>query len=370
MTPDTAPPARVPEPESGREPGDGARTASEAPQLAVIVLSWNSKRFLEDCLTSALAQTDVRVEVIVVDNGSTDGSGAFIRDRFPGARLLELGDNLGFCAANNCGLALTRAPFVLFANSDIILDPRFAARALAAFAGDPRIGIVAGKLLRFDRVTIDSAGQFLTRSRRVVERGYGEPDAPEMNEPGYVFSACGAALVCRREMIDDVSVAQEFFDASFFAFSEDLDVGWRARLAGWRAYYDPSAVAFHYRGGSEAGEGSGRFRLPAIVRRSPALRFHILKNRRLMILKNDAAGAILRDLPFIVARDAGLLLLTLVTSPRLLVTLVGSGALRRAARERRRRFLADVGRWGARRPGVSRAWVRWTRPTPQDQEGP
>src|SRR5262249_33861158 len=190
-------------------------SAGPLPTLSAIVLSWNSARFLDGCLGSLFAQREIALEVIVVDNGSEDGSVALVRERFPAARLLELGANHGFCAANNRGLAIARGPFVLFANSDIILEDRFCASAVAAFARDARTGLVGGKLLRFDRRTVDSAGQFLTRSRRIVERGYGNLDSSAMDAAGYVFSICGAALVCRREMIDEVSVDGEFFDQSF-----------------------------------------------------------------------------------------------------------------------------------------------------------
>src|SRR5437867_2776545 len=265
--------------------------ASLPPDLSVVVVSWNSERFLDECLSSLLRQGGVSVEAIVVDNGSSDGSVSIVKEKYPRVRLIELATNRGFCAANNAGLAETSGRFVLFANSDIILADSFAVDALAPFGRDERIGIVGGKLLRFDRMTVDSAGQFMTRSRRVVERGYGRPDGPETGGEGFVFSVCGAALLCRREMIEDISVGGQLFDESYFAFSEDLDIGWRARLAGWRAWYAPRAVAYHFRGGSEAAGGGAR-RTPALLRRPRRLRYHIIKNRWLTLLKNDAAASV------------------------------------------------------------------------------
>ena len=335
-------------------------------ELSAVVVSWNSARFLDACLGSLFSQRDVPVEVIVVDNGSTDGSAALVGRGHPRARLIQMGSNRGFCAANNAGLAASSAPFVLFANSDIILEESFAKEALAPFDRDARTGMTGGKLLRFDRRTIDSAGQFLTRSRRVVERGYGRCDGPETAAEGYVFSICGAAMICRREMIEDVSVGGEFFDESYFAFSEDLDVGWRARIAGWRAYYAPRAVGYHYRGGTETGAARS---LPALLRRARPLRFHILKNRWLTLIKNDSAAALARDLPFIAARDAAMLGAALVTSPGLLLDFARSGPLWREARAKRRAFLSRRGRWGDRAPGAAGGWVRWRAPLALDPDG-
>lgn len=336
-------------------------------ELGVIVVSWNSERFLDGCLGSLLAQTGVSLEIVVVDNGSSDGSVARVRSRYPGVRLIELGTNRGFCTANNEGLRATRAPFVLFANSDIILDPRFARCALDAFARDPRIGLVGGKLLRFDRATVDSAGQFLTRARRIVDRGYGAPDGPHTAEEGYVFGVCGAAMACRRGMVEEISVRNELFDGSYFAFSEDLDVAWRARIAGWRAWYAPEALGYHFRGGSEA--RSLTTRLPALLRRPRQLRYHIVKNRWLTLLKNDSPAAVLRDLPFIAARDAALLTLGIVASPGLVLDLLRAGPELKEALARRREFLGSPGVWGERRPGARRSWVRWSNPRPEEPAG-
>lgn len=346
----------------------GVKVAPPVPDLSAIVVSWNSERFLDGCLESLFAQRGVALEVVVVDNGSSDGSEAIVRSKHPRARWIPLGANRGFCAANNAGIAATQAPFLLFANADLVLDREFAREALRPFAQDERMGMVGGKLLRFDRTTVDSAGQFMTRSRRVVERGYGRPDGLPLSADGYVFSICGAALLCRRAMIEDVSIAGQFFDESYFAFSEDLDVGWRARLGGWRAWYAARAVGYHYRGGTE-GRGTRRG-LPALLRRPRSLRYHIVKNRWLTMIKNDSAPAVARDLPFIAARDLALLAACAVSSPGVLLDLARAGPLWRKALARRREFLSRRGRWGERRPGARSAWVRWTAPAAQDQGEP
>jgi GT2 family glycosyltransferase len=357
----------APQPPVARDVPSGDR--AELVAVSTIVVSWNSAGFLEACLASLAAQRGVEMEVVVVDNGSTDGSAGLARALAPRAKVLELGENRGFCAANNAGLAASSGAFVLFLNADAVLTEDFLEQALPDFARDPRIGMISGKLLRFDRRTVDSAGQFLTRSRRVVERGYDGADGPSLDTEGYIFSVCGAAMLCRREMIEDVSVDGEFFDESYFAFSEDIDVGWRATLAGWRSWYAPRAVAFHYRGGTESADGARRSWRPALLRRPRALRYHIIKNRWMTLLKNDAAGSFLRDLPFIGARDLALVLAGVLASPGLLMDLLRSGPVLRRARARRRSFLARRGRWGARRAGARASWVRWKAPLPVAPEG-
>ena len=272
------------------------------PLLAsVIVVSWNSREFLPACLDTVEAQTCREIETIVVDNGSTDGSADLVAERHPRAILIRNHANEGFCRGNNIALKRSRGLHILCLNADAILEPDFLERALPAFEEDPAVGMVAGKVLRFDGITLDSAGQMLTRARRILDRGYGEPDAGLYDQPAEVFSVCGAVALYRRTMIEEVSEASEFFDESFVSFGEDMDVAWRARRAGWRAAYVPSARARHYRGGTQPGGAGPLARLFQTARRPPEIRAHIIKNRWMTIIKNDTARAFLRDLPFIAA---------------------------------------------------------------------
>jgi len=305
------------------------------PLVSIIVVSWNSRRFLEACLASVLSQTYSLTELIVVDNASTDGCAELVERRFPTAILIRNGENRGFCAANNAGLARARGAFVLCLNPDAVLDERYLEQALGAFEEDPRVGMVAGKVLRFDRRTLDTTGQVFTRSRRVKERGYGEPDRGQYDAPGEVFSVCGAAALYRRAMVDDISVDGEFFDEDFFAFGEDFDVGWRARNRGWRCLYRPAAVAAHYRGGSQDDSGGPR-RGGEMRRRPPRIQAHIVKNRYLAMIKNERPGAFVRDFPFILLRDLALWGYLLAFSPAAIAGIWKSRRLFGRALEKRR----------------------------------
>lgn len=270
----------------------------------------------------------------MVDNASRDETAGLIGQRFPEVSLLQCDTNLGFCRANNLGIARTRSPFVLVLNPDTRLTPRFLEELLPAF-DDPLVGLAAGKLLRFDEKTIDSAGQTLGRSRQPLDRGYGQPDSGQFDRDEEVFSVCGAAALYRRTMLESIADGDgQFFDESFFAFYEDLDLAWRARKLGWKAAYRYRAVAYHARGGSAGAEGV-RARWRALLTRSPDIRYHIVKNRYLTILRNDTAAAYLKDQPFILGRDAATIALLLMFSPSVLARLWRARPLFRAALERR-----------------------------------
>jgi len=288
--------------------------------VAVVVVTWNSERYIEECLASLLGLTRRPAEIVVVDNASADRSVELVRSRFPGVRCLALDSNVGFCRANNLGIRSTRAPFVLVLNPDTRLGPAFLAELLPAF-DDPCVGMAAGKLLRFDGATLDSCGQSLARSRQPVDRGYGRADRGQFDRDEPVFGVCGAAALYRRSMLEAVALGPGvYFDEAYFAFYEDLDLAWRAQRRGWRAAYRHLARGLHARGGSVAAT-PGRQRLMALWARSPEVRFHVAKNRGLTLLRNESARGFLANLPFILIRDLATFVWLLLSSPSVLVRL-------------------------------------------------
>ncbi len=304
--------------------------------VAVVVVTWNSARYIGGCLGSLRGLRRRPAEIIVVDNGSGDGTPALVRRDFPEAEMVECGANLGFCRANNIGIARTRSPFVLVLNPDTRLTEAFLEELLPAFDDDARLGIAAGKLLRFDGLVLDSCGQDLARSRQPKDRGYGRRDRGQYDRDADVFGACGAAALYRRAMLDATALAGGgAFDESFFAFYEDLDLAWRARRAGWTAAYRHRAVGYHARGGSASG-GTLLRRVAALLGRPADIRFHIVKNRYLTILRNDTPGDYLRDLPFILGRDLLTAILLALASPGVLLRLWRERTLFAAALRRRR----------------------------------
>lgn len=311
--------------------------------VSVIIVSWNSKRFLSGCLCSIKKQSSQPIEMIVVDNGSDDGSAELVKKQFKEVRLLQNEANLGFCRANNQALAYAQGEYILFLNADIILEKDYLREALSSFQLSGNIGMVSGKLLRFDRKTIDSTGQFRSKARRAIERGYGQPDQGQYEEAGYIFSVCGAAALYRRQMIEGIKLAGEFFDEDYFAFYEDLDVGWRANLLGWKGYYNPRAVAYHFRGGSQSNRGWFS-RFSQFSQRPVELKFHIIKNRYLTIIKNDRWRDFLLDLPSFLKWELLIYGYLLFFSPKLLFRLPGVIPYLRKAKQKRSLLREEIER--------------------------
>ena len=196
------------------------------------------------------------------------------------------------------------------------MDKRFIQEALHGFYQDSSVGMVSGKILRSDGVTIDSTGLFLSPWRTVKERGYGKKDRGQFNAPGYIFGVNGAVAFYRREMLETIKIESDYFDSDFRMFYEDLDIAWRGKLFGWRAYYIPWAVTYHIRGGT-ARQGLGVARSYARRYLSDELHLDLIKNRYLSIIKNESIFGFLAHLPFIVLYDFLVLSYVLFSRPLL-----------------------------------------------------
>lgn len=301
--------------------------------ISAVVVSFNSERFLERNFRSLFGQTVAFKRVIVVDNASRDGS-RDVMASFPGLEKVLLPDNIGYAAAANLGIGRSDSGLVLVANADIFLDPGFNRRVLDFFASRPQAGLLSPLILRFDGQTVDSAGQDCSWALYPRERGYARPRASVALEEREVFSVCGAATVFSRTALEKLKIGNEYYDEDFFMFWEDFDIGWRANLLGLKAFFVPDAVAYHFRSGTLARGGWSRFSL-ALARPAP-LRFHLVKNRYLTLIKNFRLARFWWALPFVVARDllwAGALT---IRSPKIIIALARSAALFRRAREKRK----------------------------------
>jgi len=313
----------------------GAGLDRDRSRVTVVIVTWESAQVLPDCLDSLAAQTLTPESIVVVDNASSDGCAELARRS--GCEVIANRENLGFCRASNQGWERARGGAVLFLNPDVVLDPGYLEAATAGLQEGPRIGFVAGKLLRFDRATLDSAGQLLGRSRRTVERGYGEPDRGQFDLAGPVFSVCGAAALYARAALEEIAPDGEVFDSDFFAFHEDLDLGWRAQRHGWTGRYVPAARGYHLRGGSHEGLRSSVVPRSRLRTLPDSILRHAVKNRYLAMIKNDTLPRIIRDLPFILGRDLLLWGYLGVCRPRVAWSVAADRESRRRAWEKRRR---------------------------------
>jgi GT2 family glycosyltransferase len=215
---------------------------SQSPRVSVIIPHWNGRQHLDDCLTALRCQTLADHEVILVDNGSTDGSQTYVRDLYPEVRLIELGENRGFTGACNAGYVAAGGEFVCLLNNDTEADREWLAAIVGTFDRYPRAGVVASKILLFDRRDhFHAAGDYYRVDGIPGNRGVWRQDTGQYDREEAVFGACGAAAGYRRAMIDETG----FLDDAFYFSCEDVDLAWRAHLAGWDVVYAPAAVVYH-----------------------------------------------------------------------------------------------------------------------------
>lgn len=239
--------------------------------FSVVIPNWNGKKFLPTCLDALAQQSYPNIEIIIVDNASRDGSQAFIRQHYPAVRLIELPENRGFTGACNAGMQAAHGEYICLLNNDTEVDRHWAAALVAAFQRHPEVGSLASKMLLFDRRDhIHTTGDFFTRDGRAGNRGVWERDEGQYEREEFVFSACGGSAVYRRAMLDQIGL----LDDDFFFSGEDVDLGWRAQLAGWRCLYTPAAIVYHHLsatgGGVTASYYDGRNLIFILVKNYPS----------------------------------------------------------------------------------------------------
>jgi len=220
------------------------------PKVSVIIVNWNGKSLLEECLDSLAAQTANGIETILVDNGSQDGSAEYVQARYPAVRLVSLPENLGFAGGNNAGIRVARGDYIALLNNDTKTDPAWLENLLSVAESSPRsTGMWASKILSYDNPGIfDNVGLLLYPDGLGRGRGRLEKDQGQYDQPGEAFFPSGCAGLYRREMLTEIGL----FDEEFFAYADDVDIGLRARLAGWSCRYVPSAKVYHKYSASSA----------------------------------------------------------------------------------------------------------------------
>lgn len=217
-------------------------TVTPPPTLSVILLNWNGRAYLEQCLYALAGQSQPASRVMLVDNGSTDGSVEFVREHFPWVKIRDNGGNIGFAAGNNVALREDDAEITVLLNPDVILYPDCLAALSEALAEDPRIGIAGCRLLYPGGDIIQHAGGFLTHPQAMPGHyGIGERDERQHNMPRDVEYVIGAAMAIRRSLLDEIGL----LDEGFFLYFEDTDICRRARRAGYRVVYWPAATGIH-----------------------------------------------------------------------------------------------------------------------------
>ncbi len=268
--------------------------------VSVVVVTCGKNDYFISCLQSVNRQTHPFLDIILIDNSFDPAVSRRAQELCPSLRVHASSTNLFYCGSMNQGIAMSRGEFVLCLNDDVVLDDHFIGEALGGFLFSGDIGMVSGKVLRQDKKTVDSTGLFLSVWRTAMERGYGRPDHGQFGQEEVVFGVGGAVAFYRKKMLDQVKEAAGWFDPDFRIFNEDLDLAWRANRNGWRAYYIPSALAYHARGGSvRVDPGSARSFARQYL--SDDLHADLIKNRYLAIIKNETFfGFVLHFVPMLV----------------------------------------------------------------------
>jgi GT2 family glycosyltransferase len=257
--------------------------------VSALIVTFNSAKYLPACLAALAAQDYSPLEIVVIDNASTDGSGELLHSSVAATRVELNPRNAGFAAGQNQAIRIARGEWLLCLNPDTVLSRDFVSQLVRDASLGPRIGAACGKLLRCSfsgdgRVErsnlIDSTGIYFQPNLRHLDRGSEQPDTGQFQRTEYVFGATAAAALFRRSMVEDISPEGEFFDEEFFAYREDADTAWRAQILGWKCIYNPAAVAWHERRVTPG----RREQLPL------AINWHSVKNRFLMRAKNISFG--------------------------------------------------------------------------------
>lgn len=259
--------------------------AHKKPHVAVIIVNWNGLEHLKLSLPSLQHQTYQPFKIYLVDNKSSDASVEYVTKNFPEVTLIDSGKNLGFAGGNNLGMerALAEgADYVFLLNNDTEVKPNLLARLVDYMEKHPRVGIAQPKLLLLDyRDTIDSCGSWLSKTGFLIHYGCEEKDGPKYDTVEPVLTVKGAAMIMRRQTLEDIGL----LDEDFFAYFEETDLCWRAWLRGWAVHYAPVSEVYHKIGGSTKKIGS------------PTINFHSFKNRIMSLIKNLSLANVLWIVP-------------------------------------------------------------------------
>ncbi|MDO8498846.1 MAG: glycosyltransferase family 2 protein [bacterium] len=246
---------------------------------SIIIPSWNGLKHLRKCLPSISSQTLRGVEVIVVDNGSEDSSVSYIKKSFPKFKVIELSENLGFAKAVNLGIKESHGKYIILINNDTKLQEKAIEYLVKAANNHPEIGFVASKMLNFFKSgVINAVGGYIDAVGHANNLGMGVKDTKRFNKAGYVFIATGGGGLFKREVFDKVGL----FDEDYFAYMEDVDLCFRAQLAGFKGWYEPKAIIYHVH--------------KATSSRNPAfLEYLQFRNMTMTVIKNFPRNLLLRD---------------------------------------------------------------------------
>jgi len=294
------------------------------PVVSINILTYNGQQYIRACLDSVLGQTYPKIEILIIDNASTDETIEILKSKILNlkskVKVIFNKKNLGFAAGHNQGIKESRGEFVCCLNQDVVLEKDFIEKIIEVFQRDKQVAAVQGKLLRgLTSHLIDTTGLVILKNRRIIARGQGEVDRGQYEQLEEIFGVDGAGPVYRRTALEDVALSKdsplrtvprglslkspEYFDEDFFCYKEDVDLAWRLQWAGWKSIYQPKAMAWHDR---TSGESASKNPLGIIRERRKIGQFSkylSFKNQRLLQIKNEDAWLFLKHLPWILPKE-------------------------------------------------------------------
>lgn len=311
------------------------------PRVSVNIVTFNSGDDVAPCLKSLREQTCTDFEIHIFDNASSDDTLKII-ESLDLSRVIRSPINTGFCKAHNELARRFPSEYVLFLNPDTILAPQFIEELVRGLDARPDAASASGKLVRMDGKTIDSTGITMHREQRHLDRGAGEADTGQFDEPGEIFGPSGAAALYRRTALEEVAINGQYFDEDFFAYREDADLAWRCRLSGWNSIYLPTAVGNHRRRVTP----ERRSELPKEIN------YHSVKNRFLLRFNNMTGDLYRRDFWPITERDLAVIGYVLTSEwssiPALWYVIKNFPRLlrkRRTIQRKRRNSSSEIAKW-------------------------
>jgi len=259
---------------------------NHAPLVSIIIVNWNGLRWLPDCFGSLKKQNYRNYEIIFVDNASHDSSVAWVRRYFPSTKIIINKENLGFADANNIGYRAAKGEFVLFLNNDTRVSKTFLRELVRVFETNHDVGGVQSKILLMDKPdTHDSVGSFLTPTGFLYHYGFGKKNLKKYDKQIDLYTAKGACMMFRKDVLDRVSVQGDIFDPDYFAYFEESDMCHRVWMAGYRIVYAYKSVIYHKMGATSK------------HMENAFIEYHSFKNRIRTYVKNFGPLWLLTFLP-------------------------------------------------------------------------
>lgn len=281
------------------------------PLVSVNLVVRNGEKYIRGCLDAVLNQSYENLELTVFDNNSDDKTKEIVKKEFPQFRLIENKENYNFGTGQNRCAKLTKGEYILGLCVDVFLDKDFVKNAVAAMEADEKIGALQAKIYKMvcaengkceKTDIIDTVGFEIYRSRRIVNRGHGEEDKGRFSKAEEIFSYEGACPFFRRAALEDAAVPvssgdgrKEYHDEDFWWYADDIDLGWRLRLFGWKSFFSPDVIAYHDRSTTKR-LSKGRWDFVKTRRELPALKKRLdWQNTQLTFLKNDICANVVKD---------------------------------------------------------------------------